>query len=106
MRMVLKNILTENGYHVVGEAGNGDQALELYDQYKPDLVTMDIIMPERDGISTVKALLDKDPAARVIMVTAVGQQGMVDEALAAGARGYVVKPFQAEKVVEEISKVL
>jgi len=104
--MVLKNILVENGFQVVGEASNGDEAIDLYDQFKPDLVTMDIIMPERDGIATVKSLLSKDTGAKVVMVTAVGQQGMVDEALAAGAQGYVVKPFQADKVIEEINRVL
>jgi two-component system chemotaxis response regulator CheY len=106
MRMMLKNILTPNGYEIAGEAENGKQTVEKYKELKPDLVLMDIIMPEMDGIEATKGIMRVDSHARVIMCTAVGQQPMVLEAIKAGARGYVIKPFQAAKVLEEVKKVL
>ncbi len=106
MRMMLKNILTSNGFEVVGEAENGAQAVEKYKELKPDLVTMDITMPEMDGIAAVKEIMKIDPNARIVMVSAMGQQVMVIEAIQAGAKDFVVKPFQPDRVLEAINKAL
>ncbi|AEC52048.1 chemotaxis response regulator [Pyrococcus sp. NA2] len=106
MRMLLKKILTQAGHEVVGEASNGREAVEKYKQLKPDLVTMDIVMPEMDGITAVKEIMKIDPNAKIIMITAVGQEAKVMEALKSGAKGYIVKPFQAQKVIEEVNRVL
>ncbi|EHR77514.1 chemotaxis protein CheY [Thermococcus litoralis DSM 5473] len=106
MRMLVKKILVQAGHQVVGEAGNGKEAVEKYKELKPDLVTMDIVMPEMDGISAVKEIMKIDPNAKIIMITAVGQEAKVMEALKSGAKGYIVKPFQAPKVIEEVNRVL
>lgn len=106
MRMLVKKILIQAGHQIVGEASNGKEAVEKYQQLKPDLVTMDIVMPEMDGISAVKEIMKIDPNARIIMITAVGQEAKVMEALKSGAKGYIVKPFQAPKVIEEVNRVL
>lgn len=106
MRMMLKNILGANGHEIVGEAADGVQSLEKYAQLKPDLVTMDIVMPQLDGIEATREIMTSHPEAKIVMCTAVGQQAKVLEAMKAGAKGYIVKPFQAPKVVEEINKVL
>ncbi len=106
MRMMLKNILTSNGFEIVGEAENGAQAVEKYKELKPDLVTMDITMPEMDGIAAVKEIMKIDPNARIVMVSAMGQQVMVIEAIQAGAKDFVVKPFQPDRVLEAINKAL
>ena len=106
MRMMLKNILSANGHEIVGEAENGAQSLEKYAQLKPDLVTMDIVMPQLDGIEATREITRGHPGARIIMCTAVGQQAKVLEAMKAGAKGYIIKPFQAPKVLAEINKVL
>ncbi|WP_318507798.1 response regulator [Bacillus sp. T3] len=106
MRMMLKDILTKNGIDVVGEASNGLEAIEKYRELKPDLVTMDITMPEMDGISSVKGIRAEFPEAKVIMCSAMGQQPMVIEAIQAGAKDFVVKPFQPERVMDSITNVL
>lgn len=106
MRMMIKDILTKNVYDVVGEAENGQVAVEKYRDLKPDLVTMDITMPEMDGIAAVKEIKSQDPAARVIMCSAMGQQAMVIDAIQAGAKDFIVKPFQPERVLEAVSKAL
>jgi len=106
MRMMIKNVLTQNGYEVAGEASNGQEALVLYDKLKPDLVTLDITMPEMDGIQTLKELLKMDPSANVIMVTAMGQQQLVIEAIQVGAKDFVVKPFQPDRLLEAVRKAL
>ncbi len=106
MRMLLKRILTQAGHQVVGEASTGKEAIEKYKQLKPDLVTMDIVMPEMDGITAVGEIMKIDPNAKIIMITAVGQEAKVMQALKNGAKGYIVKPFQAPKVLEEINRVL
>ena len=106
MRMMLSNILKEKGYEIVAEAEDGLEAIELYKKYNPDLVTMDVIMPHMDGIEAVRNITSGDSGAKVIMVTAVGQESKVKEAIEAGARGYIVKPFQAPQVLEEVEKVL
>ena len=105
MRMRCVKLLKENGYETV-EAENGQQAVEKYQEIKPDGVLMDITMPEMDGIAALKAIMAFDPNARVAMVTALGQQSMVMEALQAGARDFVVKPFQAPRVLEAAHKLL
>jgi len=106
MRVTLKNILTKGGYEVVGEASNGRESVELYHQTKPDLVTMDITMPEMDGITAVREIRKKYPDANIIMCTAMGQKNMVMEAVSAGAKDFIVKPFQPEKVLDAIQKII
>ncbi|HVW17390.1 MAG TPA: response regulator [Solirubrobacteraceae bacterium] len=106
MRKVIGDALTAGGHEVVGEATNGREAVERHRALKPDLVTMDITMPEQDGISALKEILAGDPAARVIMCSALGQEAKVMESIKAGARDFVVKPFQAERVLEAAEKAL
>lgn len=106
MRMMLKDILTKNGLEVVGEAVNGADAILKYKELLPDVVTMDITMPEMDGITAVKQIRSQFPQANVIMCSAMGQQPMVLEAIQAGAKDFVVKPFQADRVMESINKVI
>lgn len=106
MRTLLKNILFSGGHDIVGEAGDGDEAIAKYQELKPDLVTMDVVMPKVNGIEALKGIKTLDPNAKVIMCTAVGQEQMVKLAIKTGAKGYIVKPFQAPKVLEEIKNVL
>lgn len=106
MRMMIKDILSKNGYTVVGEAENGVAALEKYKDLKPDLVTMDITMPEMDGIAAVKQIRAFDSKARIIMCSAMGQQAMVIDAIQAGALDFIVKPFQPERVLEAVGKAI
>ncbi len=105
MRMMIKDILSKNGYNVVGEAENGLKAVEKFNELSPDLVIMDITMPEMDGIEAVKAIKGIDGNANIIMCSAMGQQAMVIESIQAGAKDFIVKPFQAERVIEAVSKV-
>ena len=106
MRMMVKDILVKNGYTVVGEAENGTKAIEKYKELDPDLVIMDITMPEMDGIQAVRQIKSVNSEARIIMCSAMGQQAMVIESIQAGARDFIVKPFQAERVVEAVKKVV
>ncbi|MBO1510402.1 MULTISPECIES: response regulator [Metabacillus] len=106
MRMMIKDILTKNGYEVVAEAADGAQAVEKYKEHQPDLVTMDITMPEMDGIAALKAIKEINANAKVIMCSAMGQQAMVIDAIQAGAKDFIVKPFQADRVLEAIGKTL
>ena len=107
MRMMIKNILsTEADFEVVGEAENGVQAVELYQQLNPDIVTMDITMPELDGIEALKLIKGINADAKVVMCSAMGQQAMVLEAIKSGAKDFVVKPFQAPRVLDALRKVL
>jgi len=106
MRMMIKDILTKNGYTILGEAQTGKEAVEMYQKFKPDLVTMDITMPEMNGIDAVRAIRKTDPVARIIMCSAMGQQAMVIDAIQAGARDFIVKPFQPNRVVEAVQKAL
>jgi two-component system chemotaxis response regulator CheY len=106
MRMMLKDILTKGGYEVVGEAANGNEAIEKYQQLKPDLVTMDITMPQCDGITALKAIMGSDPTAKIIMCSAMGQQAMVIESIQAGAKDFIVKPFQPQRVLEAVKKLI
>ncbi|MCR5119000.1 MAG: response regulator [Lachnospiraceae bacterium] len=106
MRMMIKDILTKNGYEVAGEAENGAVAVSKYAELKPDLVLMDITMPEKDGIQALKDIKASDGGAKVIMCSAMGQQAMVIEAIQSGARDFIVKPFQADRVIEAVKKVV
>lgn len=106
MRMMLKDILTKGGYDVIGEAVNGADAIEKYKELKPDLVTLDITMPEMDGISACEGIMKYDPNAKCVMCSAMGQQAMVLSAIKAGAKDFIVKPFKAERVIEAIGKVV
>jgi len=106
MRTLLKNILFSGGHTIVGEAADGEEGIAKYRELKPDLVTMDVVMPKMNGIESLKGIRQFDPAAKVVMCTAVGQEQMVKLAIKTGARGYIVKPFQAPKVLEEVKNVL
>ncbi|MBO5293298.1 MAG: response regulator [Lachnospiraceae bacterium] len=106
MRMMIKDILSKNGYNIAGEAENGMVAVEKYKELKPDLVLMDITMPEMDGIQALKNIKAADPGAMVIMCSAMGQQAMVIESIQAGAKDFIVKPFQADRVLEAVKKVV
>lgn len=106
MRMMIRDILTKNGYNVAGEAENGVKAVEKYTEVKPDLVLMDITMPEMDGIQALKKIKSLDPSATIIMCSAMGQQAMVIESIQAGAKDFIVKPFQADRVLEAVKKVV
>jgi len=105
MRMTLRNILEKNGYEVVAEAEDGVQAVEKYGQHKPDLVTMDITMPNMDGITAIKKIMAEDPGAKIVVVSAMGQKALVIEALNSGAKDFIVKPFQPDRIVEALQKV-
>lgn len=106
MRMMIKDILSKNGYNVAGEAENGLKAIEKYTELNPDLVLMDITMPEMDGIEALKKIKAADPNAAIIMCSAMGQQAMVIEAIQSGAKDFIVKPFQPERVLEAVKKVV
>ena len=106
MRMMIKDILVKNGYNIAGEAENGVKAVEKYQETKPDLVLMDITMPEMDGIQALKKIKEVDAGANVIMCSAMGQQAMVIEAIQNGAKDFIVKPFQADRVLEAVKKVI
>jgi len=106
MRLMLRDIFERNGFEVVGEAGNGAEALSLYKELGPDLVTLDVVMPGFDGLTALKAIMEYNEDARVIMVSAMGQLPFVEEAMSNGARGYIVKPFSPSKVLETICDVM
>ena len=106
MRMMIKDILTKNGYTIVGEAENGQKAVEKYNETKPDLVMMDITMPEMDWIQALKKIKATDPNAAIIMCSAMGQQAMVIESIQSGAKDFIVKPFQPDRVLEAVKKAI
>ena len=106
MRTMVGDILQQAGFEVIGEAETGSQAVEKYKQLRPDLVTMDIVMPDMGGIDAVRAITAFDPSARVLMCSAMGQQALVVEAIQAGAKDFVVKPFQPSRVLEAVRRVL
>ena len=106
MRRILKNILVINGYEVVGEASNGEEALDLYKKLKPDLVTMDIVMPQVNGIQALKNILDYDKNARVIMISVIDQRNALKEVIDAGACDFILKPFENERVISAIEDCL
>jgi len=106
MRMMIKDILSKNGYTIAGEAENGVKAVEKYNETRPDLVMMDITMPEMDGIQALKKIKAADPSANIIMCSAMGQQAMVIESIQSGAKDFIVKPFQADRVLEAVKKAV
>jgi two-component system chemotaxis response regulator CheY len=106
MRMAIRNIIEKNGFTVVGEAENGAAAVIKYKELKPDLVTMDITMPEMTGIEALKAIMAFDPEARIVMVSAMGQQSLVMEAIMSGAKSFIVKPFKEDHVILTLNKVV
>ena len=106
MRMMLKKVLIADGHEIVGEAGDGMEAVQMYRQHKPDIATMDITMPKMDGIQAVTHIHKENPVARIVMVTALGQKAIITDALKAGASDFIVKPFDPEQVIETIRKVL
>ena len=105
MRISIKNMLTKNGYEVVGEAENGKVGVAKYKDLAPDIVTMDITMPEMDGLTALKQIIQINPNAQIIMVSAMGQEAMVREAIISGARGFIVKPFKEEGIISAIKKL-
>ena len=106
MRTMIADILTGAGYEIAGEAESGLQAVERFKALSPDLVTMDIVMPDMGGIDAVKAIIEVNPAAKILMCSAMGQQQLVVEAIQAGAKDFVVKPFQPARVLEAVERVL
>ena len=106
MRKTVKEILLGAGYEVAGEAENGEEAVGRYKALKPDLVTMDMVMMGQGGANAVRAILAHDPAAKILMVTAMGQQGMVLEAIQVGAKGFVIKPFKPQQLITEVERIL
>jgi two-component system chemotaxis response regulator CheY len=106
MRTMISDILSQAGFEVVGEAESGLQAVEKYRELKPDLVTMDIVMPDMGGIEAVREICKTDPDAKILMCSAMGQQALVVEAIQAGAKDFVVKPFQPSRVLEAVQRVL
>jgi two-component system chemotaxis response regulator CheY len=106
MRTMVGDILTQAGFEIVGEAESGVEAVERYRELRPDLVTMDIVMPDMSGIDAVREIVKIDPEARVLMCSAMGQQGLVVEAIKAGAKEFVVKPFQPSRVLEAVTRAL
>jgi len=105
MREMIKDIVTKYGYEVAGEAESGREAVEKYTALKPDLVTMDIVMQEQTGIDAVKEIIKLDPEAKILMISAMGHQAMVVDAIQAGAKGFAVKPFKPEVLIEEIKRI-
>ena len=105
MRVSIRNIVTKNGFEVVGEAENGAVAVQKYGELRPDIVTMDITMPEMNGLDSLKAIRKIDPNANIIMVSALGQEAMVRDAVMAGAKGFVVKPFKEDTITAALAKL-
>ncbi len=106
MRMMVKNTLIPYGFEIAGEASNGAEAVAKYEELKPDLVTMDITMKVKDGLAAAKEILSKHPDARIVMVTALGQEKMLVDSIAIGVKDFVVKPFEPERIVSAVRKAL
>ena len=106
MRISIKNMLTKNGYEVVGEAENGRVGVEKYKELAPDIVTMDITMPEMSGIDALKEIMKFDASAKVVMVSAMGQEAMVRDAIISGAKGFIVKPFKEDGIIAAMKKLV
>jgi len=104
MRLTIKTMLDKNGFEVVGEAENGRKAIEMYKMLKPDIVTMDITMPEMSGVEALTEIIKFDPKATVLMLSAMGQEGIVKEAVIKGAKGFIIKPFKEEYLLKALSK--
>jgi two-component system chemotaxis response regulator CheY len=106
MRKMVTDALTSGGHEIVGEAGNGTEAVAQYQALRPDVMTLDITMPEKDGLAALKEIIAVDPAAKVVMCSALGQESKVLESIKSGAKDFVVKPFQADRVLSAIEKAL
>jgi two-component system chemotaxis response regulator CheY len=106
MRKMVSDALAKGGHEVVGEAGNGQEAVDRFQELKPDLMTLDITMPEKDGLQALKEIIALDPAARVVMCSALGQESKVLESIKIGAKDFVVKPFQPDRVIGAVDKAL
>ena len=106
MRKMVSDALAKGGHEVVGEAGNGTEAVERFQELGPELTTLDITMPEKDGLEALKEIMALDPKARVVMCSALGQESKVLQAIKSGAKDFVVKPFQPDRVLEAVSKAL
>ncbi len=106
IKLVLKDLIIEAGFRVVGEGSNGEEAIELYQDTRPDVVLLDITMPKMDGLTALKKILALDPDAKIIMVSALGQQKLILQAIEMGAKDFIVKPFQPERVISSIKKTL
>jgi two-component system chemotaxis response regulator CheY len=106
IKLVLRDLLEKAGFRVVGEASNGEEAVELFQDKRPDVVLMDITMPKMDGLTALKKILKTDPGANIIMCSALGQQTLIVQALQMGAKDFIVKPFQPERVINSIKKTL
>lgn len=105
MRVSIKNMLSKNGFEVVGEAENGKIAIQKYQELSPDIVTMDITMPEMDGLASIKKILAINPSANIIMISAMGQESMVREAVLSGAKGFIVKPFKEDAIIAALNNL-
>lgn len=105
MRLSIKTMITKAGFEVAGEAKNGIEAVKKYKELKPDVVTMDITMPEMTGIEAVKMIMQMDPNAKILMVSAMGQESLVKESIVSGARSFIVKPFTEEQVIQSLNKL-
>jgi two-component system chemotaxis response regulator CheY len=106
MRQMIREIVEAEGYEVCGEASDGIEAAELFKELHPDICTMDIVMPRRSGIDAVRAVIELDPGARIVMCSALGQETLVTEAMQAGAKDFIVKPFKPDSVIETLKRVL
>jgi two-component system chemotaxis response regulator CheY len=106
MRKMVSDALTKGGHEVVGEAGNGVEAVARFQELKPEVMTLDITMPEKDGLAALKDIMELEPAARVVMCSALGQESKVLESIKLGAKDFVVKPFQADRVIEAVGKAM
>jgi two-component system chemotaxis response regulator CheY len=106
IKLVLRDLVEKAGFRVVGEASNGEEAIELFQDKRPDVVLMDITMPKMDGLTALKKILKIDPSANIIMCSALGQQTLIVQALQMGAKDFIVKPFRPERVVNSIKKIL
>lgn len=105
MRVSIKNMLTKHGYEVVGEAENGKVAIQKFQELDPDIITMDITMPEMDGLASLKKILAINPSANVVMISAMGQESMVREAVLSGAKGFIVKPFKEDIIISALNNL-
>ncbi len=106
MRTMLRDIFVEIGWQVVAEAENGEEAIAAYEEHRPDLVTMDVVMPEMGGIDALKVILSQDPAAAIVVCSALGQKNLILDAVSAGAKDFIVKPFQRDQVLEVVERVI
>jgi len=106
LRLTIKQILNKMGHVVIGEASNGEEAVELYSKYRPDLVTMDVIMPKMNGLQALERILELDPEAKILIVTALSHEPLIKRALAMGALGFVIKPFSVEELMKGVNSVL